>query len=806
MKISILRGLSMVLAISALVASAAAAQTIIPIGSGLQLANGIAVDGADNVFVAAIGGGGAFIHGVYLVPASGGYVAGSPIGNGMTDPVAASFDSHGNLFVAQGTSVIEFTAASGLTLSKTIASGYISLKAVALDHADNLFFAESFGGAIYEASAAGGYAAIRKIGSGFVEPQGLAVDSEGDVFVADSFATSIKEIEALQGVIPPTPTIATLGSGLNEPCSVAVDAKGNVFVAELGNNDVVELPAVNGFRTTVTLATGFNTPSAIALDGSGDLFVADSYNKAIKEIMAVGGSIPPAATVVTRGSGFHLPLGITLDSAGDVIVADSGSVAIKKILAAGGYATTTTLCIGFATPNELAVDGDGNVFVTDTGTGAVLEVPAEGGYATTRALADGFVKATGIAVDQQGNVYVADYWGHTITEIAAADGSVTTILGGSIEPWGIAVDSGGNLLYTESQGLTIKKIAVVDGVIPVNPTPTTLIGNLTNPLSLALDKADNIYLIDGGYQEVKKFLASEAYATVHAVGSGIIDSAGVAADAAGNVFVTPDEVEEVLAAPPTLLASVLPGSRSVQIGKPATVFATVLNTGTSALDNCAIALPPAVSGSGLTLSYQTTDPATNLPTGLPNTPATIAGGNGEQSFLVSLVGSVAYGSSALPLSFGCDGAPPAATVSGIDTLALTVSAGPTADIIAISATPTNNGIVEIPNGGAGAFAVASTNIGASDTITVSINTGVAVLPLTATICQTDSTSGQCLAPPAPQLSLAYDSGTVPTFSVFLTASGPIDFLPATSRIFVQFTDATKTIRGATSVAVETVSP
>jgi hypothetical protein len=43
----------------------------------------------------------------------------------------------------------------------------------------------------------------------------------------------------------------------------------------------------------------------------------------------------------------------------------------------------------------------------------------------------------------------------------------------------------------------------------------------------------------------------------------------------------------------------------------------------------------------------------------------------------------------------------------------------------------------------------------------------------------------------------------PTFGIFATASGAVPFLPATNRIFVQFSDATGVVRGSTSVAVET---
>jgi hypothetical protein len=103
----------------------------------------------------------------------------------------------------------------------------------------------------------------------------------------------------------------------------------------------------------------------------------------------------------------------------------------------------------------------------------------------------------------------------------------------------------------------------------------------------------------------------------------------------------------------------------------------------------------------------------------------------------------------------------------------------------------------------GVFAIATFNLGASDTITVSANTGAVVLPVAITVCQTNPTSGQCLQTPGPTVSTTIGTNTTPTFGIFVAASGTVPFDPAHNRIFVQLTDSSKSIRGATSVAVET---
>ena len=81
-----------------------------------------------------------------------------------------------------------------------------------------------------------------------------------------------------------------------------------------------------------------------------------------------------------------------------------------------------------------------------------------------------------------------------------------------------------------------------------------------------------------------------------------------------------------------VVAAVLPSSRSVQVGTLATAFATIINAGQETATGCAIS---PISTIPATLSFQTTDPATNQVTGTPNTPVDIPPG-AAQSFVFAL--------------------------------------------------------------------------------------------------------------------------------------------------------------------------
>ena len=88
--------------------------------------------------------------------------------------------------------------------------------------------------------------AVITLATGFQTPCGVAVDASGNVFAISSATNQVEEIEAVGGIVPPSPTIRTLGSGFHFPCGVAVDGSGNVFVADTGDNLVKEIVAVGG--------------------------------------------------------------------------------------------------------------------------------------------------------------------------------------------------------------------------------------------------------------------------------------------------------------------------------------------------------------------------------------------------------------------------------------------------------------------------------------------------------------------------------------------------------------------------------
>lgn len=272
-----------------------------------------------------------------------------------------------------------------------------------------------------------------------------------------------------------------------------------------------------------------------------------------------------------------------------------------------------------------------------------------------------------------------------------------------------------------------------------------------------------------------------------AFGFGLVDAL-----AAVHAVVPPSQL--------ALAAAILPGSRAVPVGSPATAFALILASGPGVATGCSIAPANAPPGTGF--AYQETN-AANQPIGVPNAPVDIPGGE-FRTFLIALTPSQAFAATDIRLVFDCANTNPAPVTPGLNTLLLTSSSSPTPDIVAIAVA--TGGVVTIPRiSGSGALAVATANVGASAPITVTADTGGVPLPVAMALCQTNPSNGQCVNPtvPAPSVTLQINGNETPTFTIFVQAGAPVAFSPGVNRIYVRFkTQAGGTV-GPTSVAVQT---
>lgn len=253
-----------------------------------------------------------------------------------------------------------------------------------------------------------------------------------------------------------------------------------------------------------------------------------------------------------------------------------------------------------------------------------------------------------------------------------------------------------------------------------------------------------------------------------------------------------------------LVAAILPSSRSIQSdGTVATVFATIVNPSDSVAHVCGIYPDQPVDG---VLDFYATDAVTNTIIGQRNESVDIAA-NSSQSFLVAFAPSIGAQATqwTLDLRFVCRNSDRARLVPAVNSWQLGFGSEPTSDVVAIAVTQTGDGIARLDGvNGRSAFAVATVNVGSAEDLTVIPVPHGEADSLRLRVCETDQSTGVCLAPASDRLNRHFESDETVSFAIFAVGQGlEVPRSPATNRVSLNIINAAGETRGSTSVAVQT---
>ena len=244
----------------------------------------------------------------------------------------------------------------------------------------------------------------------------------------------------------------------------------------------------------------------------------------------------------------------------------------------GGGTNKPDTSPSFNSPAGVAVDAAGNIYVTDWGNNLIRKI-APGGMVTTFAgsgfaghndaagkLAS-FTQPTGITIDAQGNLFIADAGNSLIREVNSS-GTVSTIAGSDsigyvdgtgsaaafFNPLGVAVDASDNV-YVADAGNNLIRLIKSGGVVSTfagtfNTGSSTTLSPFNNPSGLAIAQNGNIIVanyLDDNILQVSLSGTVTTYAgqdTVQGSANGPALSStfyypnSVATDVFGNTYVS----------------------------------------------------------------------------------------------------------------------------------------------------------------------------------------------------------------------------------------------------------------------------
>lgn len=530
-----------------------------------------------------------------------------------------ALDKNRNVFIGCRYSVLKVTPAgvlstyAGSNMEHGTVDGpaatarFRTISALAVDAGGVVYVGDPQNGAVRRIGTDGVVSTLPVAPARFSGVRSLALDAAGNLFVGEK--TAIRKVT-------PAGVVSTLAGDLlaagvadgngdaarfDSPSGIVVDADGTLFVADTGNRAIRkvtpsgQVSTIAGRRDQPGSADGFGkmawfaSPTAIAIDAAGLLYVADTPNGIVRKVTragAVSTFFGEPRTSLWAGSldgigqeaRFNEPTRMGTDAAGNVYVLDSLNYTIRKITPAG---TVTTLAgtpgvrgntdgrgadARLRDPTSMAVAGDGTVYLFDTKDDAsapyLRKITPDGVVTTVEVPEDPVIaglgapvhapRYNGLGADRQGNYYLSSIWSF---KRVCADAPARDTCGARARA-------------------TIRKISPA-GVVTILTTFENIYAGqpeLQSKFTFGLMTADaggNVYILDRGNANVVKIspdgkslplIPSNSVCRNGTAPETCLSSpTGIAADAAGRVYVVTRESSLVLMFTPEGVGKLIAG-------------------------------------------------------------------------------------------------------------------------------------------------------------------------------------------------------------------------------------------------------
>jgi sugar lactone lactonase YvrE len=546
----------------------------------LSYPNSLAVDSADNIYIADTGN-----DVIREVSASTGIIS-TIAGNGsfghggdqglaidaqLEYPQGVGVDGAGDVFIADTSNYVirEVVAGTGviITVAGTNTAGY---------------------------GGDGGPA----LGAQLDFPASLALDAAGDVFISDTGNYVVRELSvagSLSSQVTATPTF-TPGPGVyNAPTSITISdttPNATIYYTLDGSTPTTSSTTytapltptgptvVRAFATAPNFTPSLLTAAGYQLPPAAPVFTPAAGTYASAQTVTITDATPGAYFLYTTDGSSPISSSTAQYYSGPISVAFNETLQAVALNSSSDYGQFSPVTSASYVITGNPINGAERVISTVAGNG-IGGYSGDGGPAINAKL----YYPGGSAVDSAGNIYIADSENNRVRMVNKSTGVITTIAGteqygfsgdggpavsAQLDyPSGVAVDSAGNIYIADSVNFKIRKIAAGTGII------STVAGNgqygfsgdggpatsaaLTEVFGVVVDGAGNLYIADTYNNRIRKVSASTGIITTVA-GSGDFGDGGdygpatsaqlsfpngVAVDASGNLFIADTENSEI---------------------------------------------------------------------------------------------------------------------------------------------------------------------------------------------------------------------------------------------------------------------
>jgi len=355
---------------------------------------------------------------------TGAPVAGAATSSPLNQPEGLAIDGAGNIYVADTSSnrivkitpggILSIVAGSGAigapNPGPAISSALDEPTGVAVDHSGNLYVADYDNQLVEKVTSSGTLSVIAGTGtygtavagpatsSPLGSPSDVAVDSSGNVYVGVETSQVAKITPAgtlsivagtgTYGAVTPGPATA---SNLGWAYSLAFDNAGNFYVADYDNAQILKvtpsgtLSVVAGTGTGGTPTAGSPTaseldyPEGVAVDNAGNVYIADTYSNYVDEVIGLVPGAPSGVSATATSSAVTVTW--SAPSGGPVPTSYTVTPIVNGVSGTPVVVTGTTYVLTGAIPGDsysfevAAGNGNGLGLALDSNTVTVPTVP-----------------------------------------------------------------------------------------------------------------------------------------------------------------------------------------------------------------------------------------------------------------------------------------------------------------------------------------------------------------------------------------------------------------------------------------------